>query len=128
MANILVVDDEEDIRTFLTIYMEDNGHNVKSAKDSEKGLEILKSYCPDLIILDVIMPHQSGIVLYNKIKNIEKFKSVPVIILSAIVKQKDQFKDKFGNLPEPDAFVDKPFDEKKMAGLVNSLLQKVNLP
>jgi len=123
VGKILVVDDEEDVRTFLKMHLEDNNHAVQCAKDGREGFELLKSFKPDLVILDIIMPLQSGMSLYSTMRKSKKFEKIPVIILSAVVRYREQFEEKYAGLPAPDAFMDKPYDRDKLLRLVDSLMQ-----
>ncbi len=123
MAKILVVDDEEDVRSFLKMHLEDNGHEVKCAEDGLEGFDLVKSFNPDLAILDIIMPMQSGINLYNKIRKSQKYRYLPVIILSAVVRYREQFAEQYGKLPQPDAYMDKPFDPVKLIELIKRLIK-----
>jgi len=124
MAKILVVDDEEDLRTFLKMYLEDNGHEVRCAENGAVGYELVKSFRPDIAVVDIIMPLQSGINLYIKIRESRAFKSLPVIILSSVIRFREDFGEKISSLPQPDAFVDKPFDQDKLLQLVEKLIEK----
>ena len=123
MAKILVVDDEEDIRIFLKLHLEDNGHKIQCARNGSEGFELLKTFKPNLAILDIIMPQQSGIKLFNEMRKNKEFKSIPIIILSAIVRHREQFKEQYGSIPPPDAFVDKSFEPEKLIKLIDSLLK-----
>ena len=123
MAKILVVDDEEDVRTYLKFYLEDNGYKVQCAQNCMEGSKLLKTFKPDLAIIDIIMPKQSGITLFNEIRKMKEFKEIPISILSAVVRYREQFKNKYGALSPPDAFVDKPFEPEKLVKLVDSLLE-----
>jgi len=80
MANILVVDDEEQLRTFLTLVLEEGGYDVKVAGD---GIEALKSYHQhpvDLVITDIVMPEKEGIELIRELRNI--YPKVKIIAMS----------------------------------------------
>ncbi|MFC1558789.1 response regulator transcription factor [candidate division KSB1 bacterium] len=123
MAKILVVDDEEDVRTYLKFYLEDNGYKVRCAQNGMEGSKLLKTFKPDLAIIDIIMPKQSGITLFSKMRKMKEFKGTPIIILSAVVRYREQFKKKYGALPPPDAFVDKPFDSAKLIKIIEALLE-----
>ncbi|MFC1554150.1 response regulator transcription factor [candidate division KSB1 bacterium] len=123
MAKILVVDDEEDVRAFLKMHLEDNGHEVVCAKDGSEGSEMLSSFNPDLAIIDIIMPHHSGIKLIEEIRN-DKNMFFPVIILSAVVRYREQYEEHFRILDPPVTFVDKPFDTGRLIDTITGLLDK----
>jgi len=81
---VLVVDDELDMRIFITTLLETSGFKPFSAEDGIQGLEIARQRKPALIILDVMMPKESGINMYRELKNDPELKDIPVIMLSAL--------------------------------------------
>mgnify|MGYP006290068745 CR=1 FL=1 len=80
---ILVVEDEQDISTYLAALLEDNGYEVITADNGIAGLEIARSQAPDLITLDMALPDQSGVRTYRKYKEDPQLQKIPVIIVSA---------------------------------------------
>ncbi|HPQ60430.1 MAG TPA: response regulator, partial [Syntrophales bacterium] len=84
---ILSVDDDPDITVFVKTVLEENGYTALLAKNGETGLAMAKVEKPSLIILDVLMPKQSGIRMYRELKNDPELRDIPVIILSGIAKR-----------------------------------------
>ena len=80
---ILVVDDEPDVLTYLTMVLQDAGFNVMSAQDGNEALERVKEKKPDFISLDLIMPHKSGIRFYHELRKNKEWSSIPVVIVTA---------------------------------------------
>ena len=80
---ILVVDDELDMRTFVTTLLETSGYKPLSAVDGKEGMEIARNKKPSVVILDVMMPNESGIGMYRQLKTDPDLKNIPVIINSA---------------------------------------------
>ncbi len=81
MARILIVDDEEHIRTLYTLELEDDGHEVR-ALESGKGLtEVIEGFAPDVVILDIKMVDVSGLDALQEVRN--RFYDLPVILCSA---------------------------------------------
>ena len=80
---ILVVDDELDMRTFITTLLETNGYKPVAATDGKEGLELARKVKPDLIILDITMPVMTGIEMLEKLKAERDLKDIPVIMLTA---------------------------------------------
>lgn len=80
--NILVVDDEPDVREFLSSYLEDNGYSVQAAEDGTKALKLIDGAIPDLILLDLMMPEETGTGLYRKLHDKKAYKEIPVIVIS----------------------------------------------
>ena len=81
---VLVVDDDPDVRLFSVTVLEENGYTPLEAANGEEGLKVIKKEKPELIILDVLMPRQSGIRLYRELKTDKSYKDIPIIILSGI--------------------------------------------
>ena len=81
---IAIVDDEEDITTFLSLALEDVGYEVVTINDSASALKVLREEPPDLICLDLLMPHRTGASLYLEIQQDEQLQRVPVLILSGL--------------------------------------------
>jgi DNA-binding NtrC family response regulator len=80
MARILVIDDQEAIRRVVRRALERDGHEVFDASDGELGMEILESQSFDLVITDIFMPGQDGIVTLRQIR--KRFPSLKVIVIS----------------------------------------------
>jgi len=80
MARILVIDDQEPIRRIVRRALEHNGHEVYDASDGEIGMEILESQSFDLVVTDIFMPGQDGIVTLRQIR--KRFPAVKVIVIS----------------------------------------------
>jgi len=81
--SILVVDDEPDVREYLTDYLDDVGYNVKSAEDGNKAMDLIEESVPDMILLDLMMPEETGTGLYRKLHQKKAYKDIPVIVISA---------------------------------------------
>jgi len=80
MACILVIDDQEPIRRIVRRALEHNGHEVYDASDGEIGMEILESQSFDLVVTDIFMPGQDGIVTLRQIR--KRFPALKVIVIS----------------------------------------------
>jgi CheY-like chemotaxis protein len=82
--DILVVDDEKDIVEFLTQLLEDNGYEVRSAYDGLEAMKLIQESKPDLILLDLQMPEETGTGLYRKLQHKKEYKDIPVIVISGL--------------------------------------------
>jgi len=80
---ILVVDDEPDVRNFLTACIEDAGFQVDSAVDGQDALEKIERELPDLMTLDMVMPRKSGIELIRTLRKNDKWANLPIIVITA---------------------------------------------
>jgi two-component system phosphate regulon response regulator PhoB len=125
---VLVVDDELDMRTFITTLLETSGFKPLSAEDGIQGLEIARKDKPSLIILDIMLPRESGIAMYRELKNDPALKDIPVIMLSALAKKTflhsqkvlDAYKGE--EIPEPEAYIEKPPEpDELLEAIQNSL-------
>lgn len=79
---ILVVDDEEDVRRYLSMALMDAGFRVITAEDGFEALEKVKSDTPDLISLDLVMPKKSGIKFYRELIKNKKWAKIPVLVVT----------------------------------------------
>ncbi|MDT8440038.1 MAG: response regulator [Desulfuromonadales bacterium] len=89
MAYLLVVDDEGDIRHLYAAELEDEGHRVVTAGTCAEALDLLRRERPDLVILDIKLDQESGLVLLKQIAG--EFDDLPVILCSAFSSYKDDF-------------------------------------
>jgi len=118
---VLVVDDDPDIITFVVTVLEENSFTPIIAKNGEEGLIKVKAEEPDLVILDILMPKQSGIKMYRELRTDDSLKTIPVIVLSGIAKRtflrSQEALTEFGgeNVPEPEAYIEKPVDPEELA-------------
>src|SRR3990167_8935003 len=81
-AKILVVEDEEILLTALREELENGGYEVGGAVDGQEGLEKVKSFKPDLVLLDLVMPRMDGMEMLRKLKEASDTRDVPVVILT----------------------------------------------
>jgi len=125
---VLTVDDDPDITMFVKTVLEENGYTPLVARNGEAGLSMARDEAPDLIILDVLMPKQSGIRMYRELKRDESLKNIPVIILSGIAKRtflrSQEALTEFGDepIPEPDVYIEKPVEPTELAETVSDLI------
>jgi two-component system phosphate regulon response regulator PhoB len=125
---VLVVDDDPDVRLFSVTVLEENGYIPLEAEDGESGLKMIKAEKPDLIILDVLMPRQSGVRLYRELKTSKTLKDVKVIILSGIAKKtflrSQKALTEFGGaeIPEPEIYLEKPVEPDELADVIKKVL------
>ena len=121
---ILVVDDEMDIRIFISTLVETNGYKPFIAKDGEEGLQMVKEHKPDLIILDVMMPKESGLKLYRELRSDNTTKQIPVIMVSAVsrktflhsIKELERYHGV--SLAEPEAYIEKPPEAEELITVI----------
>ena len=120
--HILVVDDDDRIRELIKQYLEENNFLVTSAKDAldaRKKLEIVKF---DILILDIMMPGESGLSLTEEVK---KRGSTPIILLTAKGETQDRIK---GLELGADDYLGKPFEPKELLLRIKNILYKIQKP
>jgi CheY-like chemotaxis protein len=81
---ILVVDDEADVRKFLTAVLEKNGYRVVAAEDGKQAFDAVENECPDLIVLDLQMPAQTGTDFYRRLLKHDALRDIPIIVVSGL--------------------------------------------
>jgi twitching motility two-component system response regulator PilH len=125
---VLVVDDDPDVRLINRTVIEENGYTALIAEDGEQGLQIIKKEAPDLVLLDVLMPKQSGLRLYSQLKTNKSLEKIPVVILSGIAKRTFLRSQKalveFGGdkVPEPEIYLEKPVESDELAKVIKDIL------
>ena len=125
---VLVVDDDPDVRLFSITVLEENGYTPLEATNGEEGMQIVRKEQPDLIILDVLMPRESGIRLYRQLQTDAKLKKIPIIILSGITRKSFLRSQKalteFGgeSVPEPKTYLEKPVEPEELAAAIQTVL------
>lgn len=118
---ILIVDDEEDIRDLLEIYLVNEGYSVIKTANGFEALEALEKEDVDLIVLDIMMPKMDGIQACMKIR---KEKNVPIIMLSAKSEDIDKI---LGLNTGADDYVTKPFNPLEVVARVKSQLRRFTM-
>lgn len=116
--NILVVDDERNIRTLIRKYAEFEGHDVTEAEDGMRAVELCRTHRYDIVILDIMMPMLDGLSACRKIKEIA---DIPVIILSARSEEYDKIS---GFELGVDDYVVKPFSPKELMLRVEAIMKR----
>ncbi len=119
---ILIIDDEPDTLTYFRTLLEDNGYITVTAENGEEGLKRLEELTPDLITLDISMPEMSGIKYYRTLRENEKWKSIPIIIVTGVSDNLRQFISTRKQVPPPDGYISKPVEEKEMLDLISELV------
>ena len=118
---ILIVDDEPDIRTVLTMCFQGYGYNVIEAEDGEEGVQRAYRDKPSLIIMDVMMPKMDGVTATKKIRAHLETAAIPIVMLTA---KADKTSEIEGLDAGADDYVNKPFDRDKLLARVRMLLRK----
>jgi DNA-binding response OmpR family regulator len=118
-ASILVVDDDPEIVTMLTLRLGKRGYKVSSAEDGNKALVLAKRDKPDLVLLVVMMPGKSGWEVARALKHDPVTEHVKIIMVSAIGEKTNEIT---APIYGADAHVDKPFEFEKLERVITELL------
>ena len=120
MATIIIIDDEEGLRKMLRHSLENLGHVIHEAPDGRRGVELVKSHSPDLIITDILMPEQEGLETIRLVRR--SAPDIPIIAISGggRTARMDflEVAQEFG----ANATVSKPFRPREFVQLVERLL------
>ena len=118
-AKILVVDDDPEIVTMLSLRLGRRGYDVKTASDGHRAVEIARRERPDLILLDVMMPGKSGWEVARALKADPVTDKIKIVMVTAIGESMNEITSP---LYGADAHIDKPFEFEKLEEIVSKLL------
>ncbi len=125
---VLIVEDELDMRIFISTLLETNGYQPLLTRDGKEGMLKAKDVGPDLIILDVMMPGEGGVQMYRQLKTDKTLCGIPVIMLSAVAQKtfahylnmvNARLKDP---IPDPEAYIEKPPEAEELLKMTTALI------
>ncbi|BAZ52374.1 adenylate cyclase carrying two-component hybrid sensor and regulator domains [Nostoc sp. NIES-4103] len=117
--SILVVDDNPDLRTYVSDILRRNGYRVKTARNGYEGFGIAQEISPSLIVTDLMMPLVTGLEMIRMIRSEEKLKGTPIILLTAKVDEETRIESTEHGA---DAYLAKPFNDRELLAEVRNLL------
>ena len=123
MANekVLVIDDEEAILNLVTSYLAKEGFEIATATDGPSGLNSARTFKPDIIVLDIMLPGMDGIELLTELR---KESNVYVIMLTAKTEETDKI---IGLSVGADDYVTKPFSPRELIARIKAAIRRMNL-
>ena len=125
---VLIVEDELDMRIFISTLLETSGYEPVVTRDGKEGLIKARDVAPDLIILDVMMPGEGGVQMYRQLKMDQNLKSIPVIMLSAVGQKTFSHYLNMVNvrlekpIPKPEAYIEKPPEAEELLQMAARLI------
>ncbi len=121
---VAVVDDEEDVLTFLRLVFEDRGFEVLTTDRPGAAVALLRRFQPDLVCLDLLMPEHTGASLYVAMRRVPELRDVPVLILTGLETEDAlvALKHRADGIPPPDGTVEKPLDVAALLRAVEAVL------
>ncbi|MBX6393597.1 MAG: phosphate regulon transcriptional regulator PhoB [Burkholderiales bacterium] len=120
-ANILVVEDEPAIQGLLKLNLEHAGHRVVCVGDAEQAQRLMRQMLPDLVLLDWMLPGQSGVQFARALRRDERTRQVPIIMLTARAQEEDKVS---GLDAGADDYVTKPFSPRELLARINAVLRR----
>jgi CheY-like chemotaxis protein len=125
--SVLVVDDEPDVLTYLAAVLEQRGHHAHVALNAAEGFALIKQERPDVACIDIVMPEETGIALYRRIRSDPEIGDTPVIFITALRPEMTAVAPAVGEetMPEPDGYIEKPPDAKTFLETVVEVARKM---
>ncbi|MEX2514113.1 MAG: response regulator transcription factor [Cyclobacteriaceae bacterium] len=120
-TKILVVDDEQDIVEILTYNLEKEGYQVASAGDGIQAVQKAIKFLPDLILLDIMMPHQDGVETCRQLRNIPELKNTFIIFLTA---RSEEYSEVAAFDVGADDYIHKPIKPRALVSRIAALLRR----
>jgi two-component system, OmpR family, alkaline phosphatase synthesis response regulator PhoP len=121
-ARVLVVDDEADLVRILQFGLQAIGYQVETASDGQEALKKARETKPDIILLDLMLPKLDGYKVCRLLKFDERYKNIPIIILSARTQEGDQL---LAMEMGANRFITKPYDFSEVLSHIEALLKSV---
>jgi two-component system phosphate regulon response regulator PhoB len=120
-AQILIVEDEPAIQTLIAANLKRAGHTVQQATDAEAAQRLIRAALPDLILLDWMLPGQSGIDLARRLRADERTRDLPLILLTARGEEHDKVQ---GLEAGADDYITKPFSPRELLARIQAVLRR----
>jgi len=118
---VLVVDDEADILELLKYNLIKEGYDVKTSLDGRKAVEVAKTYHPDLILLDIMMPHQDGVETCRQLREIPELNNSFIIFLTA---RSEEYSEVAAFDIGADDYITKPIKPRALMSRINALFRR----
>lgn len=122
---ILVVDDEAVLIETIVYNLEQSGYQVVTAMDGVSALDVARRECPDLILLDIMIPGMDGLEVCRQLRREDRTATIPIIILTA---KGDEIDKVVGLEVGADDYVTKPFGRRELLARIRALLRRVDYP
>jgi DNA-binding response OmpR family regulator len=132
-VKILIIEDDPEFSYYLKIIFEESGFDTILASDGSIGFQLVKSYMPDIITLDLIMPNKTGIKFFTEIRKNNKFCSIPIIIITSYTSNTypmiDLKKTLYSKtLAPPDGYFEKPVESSKLISVIRNVVASKKRP
>ncbi|HUK56217.1 MAG TPA: response regulator transcription factor [Nitrospiria bacterium] len=118
---VLIIEDDPDTSSLVAHYLKQEGYSVGTASDGVMGLKQVRKNSPDLLILDIILPHMDGFEVCKKLRQDAATSRLPILMLTALGEESDKV---VGLELGTDDYVTKPFSPKELVARVKGLLRR----
>lgn len=125
ISKVLIVDDEENIRTLIHFNLEKAGYSVEEATNGKEALDLIALNKPDLVILDLMLPVIDGLAVCRKLKENPSTSSIPIIMLTAKSEEIDRV---IGLELGADDYMTKPFGPRELLARIKAVLRRIITP
>ena len=125
LRSIIIVEDDEDTASSIRYYLEREGFRVRSATSGEEALKLILDRPPNLILLDLNLPHMNGFELCRRLRAEAATSRIPILMLTARAAEADKV---LGLNMGADDYVTKPFSMRELAARVNAALRRAEGP
>ncbi len=119
--NILIVEDEPAIQELIAVNLEGAGHHALRAVDSEQALACIRQTLPDLVLLDWMLPGQSGLAVARQLRGDARTRAIPIIMLTAKSAEPDKI---LGLEAGADDYITKPFSPRELLARIKAVLRR----
>lgn len=119
--NVLVVEDSPPQREMMTKILQESGMSVRAAADGLEALDLIKEECPDVLVLDVVMPRMNGYELCRKLRTDSKTHKIKVVMCSTKGEEFDRY---WGLRQGADAYIAKPFQPDELISTIKQLTRE----
>jgi two-component system phosphate regulon response regulator PhoB len=120
-SNILVVEDEPAIQELIAVNLEHAGHSVTRTSSAEQAEDEIRRALPDVVVLDWMLPGQSGVALARRLRADSRTRDLPIIVLTARVAEQDKVA---GLEAGADDYITKPFSPKELLARIKAVLRR----
>src|SRR5882757_1577959 len=120
-ATILVVEDEPQVQELVAVNLEHAGHRVRRASSASEAVTSIREELPDVLILDWMLPDESGLSLTRRLREDERTRSLPILMLTARAMEQDKIS---GLEAGADDYLTKPFSPKELAARIKAVLRR----
>lgn len=120
-ATILVVEDEPQVQELVAVNLEHAGHRVLRASSAEEAEAAIRAELPDVLILDWMLPGESGVSLARRLRGAERTQRLPILMLTARAMEQDKIA---GLEIGADDYITKPFSPKELAARIKAVLRR----